>query len=406
MDTFKLDDNNRILQTCYKNPNYKIKHGFVENGKCIVFLSSNGVFFPDTYESLINGIVLNDYYEWEKISTSLIYKYEKIIYLRDVRKAFYVTGINSVISSIDQLIEWMKIETQGFQVDYVGASSGGYLAMILATVLDNSRVVIQAGGQCDLFSWENIIQEDYFLSSHKNETNYRKWYSTQELINNSAKVPIFTFIPQKSERDKLQFEKIKDAYNIFPILVESEVHGEGLTQEGYIALLNNLHSDSFIEWLKELSKTAGDLETHALGIVEISNMIINYVDSYNNKEGLLYGKELVIKPKSKWNVIYDPMSLSLYINSIIIYGAGKNGDFLYEKVNESNEIYMCDSDDEKLKRYDKSIKRDELCDFYKRKDAIVVVTIQNKMAALEVLDWLYQDCKVEKHRIFRFVINE
>lgn len=139
-----LDDKNELLNAWYKNDNKKILHGFSKNKKCFIFCSSNGLYFPNTEGCFFDEICMKDRYEWESVALKILPYVEKIILLRDVRKSYYVTGINEKINSIDLLINDMREETEGYDIFTVGSSAGGYLAMILGGRCEQKAVFLRA----------------------------------------------------------------------------------------------------------------------------------------------------------------------------------------------------------------------------------------------------------------------
>ena len=83
---------NLIQQTYTNNCNYKITHSdSINNGKCFIFFSGHGIFYPDTEEEFVKTIIVNDRYEW---NTSKPSRFSKIIQVRDLKKSWYLDGIN------------------------------------------------------------------------------------------------------------------------------------------------------------------------------------------------------------------------------------------------------------------------------------------------------------------------
>lgn len=95
-----------LAEEIYNKDNYKIidnPHG--TRDECILYFSSNNIWFPNTEEAFKHSFVENDYYEWVKYGSTVS---KKAIFFRDIYKSWYVTGINRHISSIDKLAEFFS----------------------------------------------------------------------------------------------------------------------------------------------------------------------------------------------------------------------------------------------------------------------------------------------------------
>ena len=106
---FPLNHTNELLRKCFEGDNFyeeNLGHG----RKCFVFFSGNGIFFPNDYETAENTLVKNNRYEWQNIAQNDLIRLQagKIIFLRDVYKQWYITGINSRIDSIAKLFYFLQ----------------------------------------------------------------------------------------------------------------------------------------------------------------------------------------------------------------------------------------------------------------------------------------------------------
>lgn len=97
------------------------------------FFSSNNIYYPNTQDQLEDTIEKNKF-EWENIakSKSILTKYGKMIFVRDMWKQWYINGINQKIDSVEKVIEFLRTETENMRVTTVGNSSGGYMATLVA----------------------------------------------------------------------------------------------------------------------------------------------------------------------------------------------------------------------------------------------------------------------------------
>mgnify|MGYP001116680174 CR=1 FL=1 len=83
-DFWKLEE----LLTAYFEDNYKVVNFPGKSKICIIFFSSNGLYYLNEVKTLKKEIINDDYYEWLNISKSeRIQKYaRRIIYVRDIYK--------------------------------------------------------------------------------------------------------------------------------------------------------------------------------------------------------------------------------------------------------------------------------------------------------------------------------
>ncbi len=396
---FLLDDSNNMLNVCYRNQNFKIINGFVNNKRCIVFISSNGLYFPNTYEEFYNTIVIKDRFEWKNISDKLFFDFEKIIFIRDVRKMFYVTGINSTISSIDKIINWLSIETNGYKTYLVGASAGGYLAMAIANCI-YADAVIDIGGQCNLYTLNSVTESYYYINKHLNDIDYNKWYKTVDLLWHN-RVPIFHMYSIKCVEDKEQFIQIKDIPQLYPIPINSEKHGQGLETDAFIAFLKMLGKEELFIWNKIYNKNIfkkGVLTTQKLS----QEILCLFEQSFVEKKPLEC--DLAYNNKYKWNIIRNRDILNHINLPIIIYGAGKYGKELYESLIPKKGVYIYDIDKEKCMSFETGISKDGLKVFLLNNEAFIVISIQNENTCIEIFNWLISNCKISNNRIIRFIV--
>ena len=160
------------------NDNYKIVETGSRTGRALIFPSSNALYFPDT-EAELSRTVESGYFEYVKTTDSKRIKeyYEKIIFIRDIFKKWYVTGINGEINSIDKILEFLIAETAGYKVSVCGNSAGGYIAYIIGISLNAERI-INVSGQ---FTVVPQIKPGNLLDEYKEDYNYSKYYDLSKL---------------------------------------------------------------------------------------------------------------------------------------------------------------------------------------------------------------------------------
>ncbi len=239
--TFELNSQNMLLNHIYKQDNIRVIDGMAKNRKCLIICSSNGIYFPNTYEEFRLKIISNDFYEGGRISSLLIEYVERIILIRDIRKSFYVTGINEKYNSIDSVLCMLKELTKGYEIITAGGSAGGYMAAIVGSRLD-AKYVINAGGQWNLYKYNQVLERYDFLKEEIGNSACNKWFDLNIQLRNN-KVPVFYMYGALNESDIVQVSCIADLDNIYPIAIKSSVHAQGVSTEPYLRLLCGTQDD-------------------------------------------------------------------------------------------------------------------------------------------------------------------
>lgn len=221
-DTSKFPwDGNELVRNAYCANNYKIVYTKSSTKRGVVFFTSNGLYYPNN-ENAFKKFLRRDKYEWSILSKQkCVYRYfEKIIFVRDVYKQWYVKGISNDISDIDKLYLFLKKELHGYEITTCGSSSGGYMAALLGSMLGAERIFDNCG-QFDL----NLLDErNPYIMAYKNDHEKNKYYCLKEWIKDSID-NIYYFYPASSENDIKQRECIKNL-NVKSIAVEGNVHGK------------------------------------------------------------------------------------------------------------------------------------------------------------------------------------
>ncbi|AEF85538.1 hypothetical protein TREPR_2379 [Treponema primitia ZAS-2] len=227
---FTLTDDNKLLAEDYQADNIKIINLNNHSYKCLLLCSGNGLYYPNTNEEYTNKIRKQDRYEWEHIAKNKLIRrnFSKIIFIRDIYKQWYVTGINSKLNCIDKVVEYLKKETENFKVIVAGSSAGGYAAVLIGILLNAYRI-INVSGQYNLWPIVNIYP---LLDKYKNKAFKSKYYNLREILKNSH-VLILYFFPIKCKDDIEQYNYIKDDKNILFFKIDSDQHGTGINGAQY-----------------------------------------------------------------------------------------------------------------------------------------------------------------------------
>ncbi|MBO5185712.1 MAG: hypothetical protein J6B91_01490 [Prevotella sp.] len=191
----------------------------VTNKLCCIYFSSHGVYYPETEENFKDKIFQKNVFEWYKRRLPHVKRH---VFVRDIRKQFYVEGINKTICNIDKLIIFLKKVTFGFDVITVGSSAGGYISAIVGGEIK---------ARCSFcFSGQFSLKDDFayptkeLLLKHENDCLYSKWYD----ITNICKGNIVYMYPTKSECDIVQSTLLKKGHNEANIIyfpMKAKTHG-------------------------------------------------------------------------------------------------------------------------------------------------------------------------------------
>jgi len=176
-----------------------------DNNICVLYFSSNNIYETNTEEGFGDSIVKKNKYEWYK---TRIIKARKHIFLRDLLKQWYLTGINSTYNSPELLYEFLKKETNGYHVISIGSSSGGFAAVLYGSLLKAIRIV-SFNGQFEVFSLLSTSNSavNPILFRNRNIIILTQYYEVSKFITNPSN--IFYFFSTRSTWDKEQFEYIR-----------------------------------------------------------------------------------------------------------------------------------------------------------------------------------------------------
>ena len=222
-------DNNPLLDEQYTKPNYTIRYCNPQSKLCLILFSGNGLYYPNTEEEFINRIIKDNRYEWQNITQGAVFKKKcaKIIFLRDIYKQWYITGINKTLNTIEKVINWLKKETEGYTIITAGTSAGGYAAVLFGISLKAEKI-FSFSGQFFLTD----IEKNPFLKQYSHTTQYNKYYDLSQFCILS-KSPIFYFYPALCEYDVCQANAVKNIPTVYSFRIKSEVHGYTVLPKNY-----------------------------------------------------------------------------------------------------------------------------------------------------------------------------
>lgn len=203
---FQADDP-IVLKEYNNSNNYLIEFTpGVEKTYCALYFSSHSVYNPNNEDAFTRDVIRKNKYEW--YGTRIPYAH-KHIFLRDLIKQWYLTGINGKINSPETLFRFLEKETDGYKIIAMGSSAGGFASVIYGQLL-KADMILSFNGQFEVNSQlktsTSIIDPIVFRNQHNPEL--RKYYDTRNFIINPKS--IHYFFSKKSEWDFQQQSHITD----------------------------------------------------------------------------------------------------------------------------------------------------------------------------------------------------
>ena len=196
-----------LIEKQYDEPNYRIVNGRSDKKKALVFFSSNGIYYPNTEKEFTGKIITLDYYDWLNIGKHRLIRsyFSRIVYVRDIYKQWYVTGINRKINTRSKLCDFLRDELKGYDITTCGSSSGGYMAALVGSLLNAERI-IDSSGQFDLST--NLGNEP-FLDLMADDPVIKEQLSLKDIISGHTG-SLYYFYPAHNQGDIVQNEHISD----------------------------------------------------------------------------------------------------------------------------------------------------------------------------------------------------
>lgn len=229
---FQADDP-VVLKEYNDSNNYLIEFTpGVEKTYCALYFSSHSVYNPNDEDSFIRDVIRKNKFEWYGTRIPYVHKH---IFLRDLIKQWYLTGINGKINSPESLLSFLQKETNGYKIIAMGSSAGGFASVIYGQLL-KAEMILSFNGQFEVNSQLKtstpIIDPIVFRNQHKPEL--RKYYDTRNFIVNPES--IHYFYSKKSAWDFEQQTHIADL-NIHKTAFLTGHHGVPFLKSNLPAIL-------------------------------------------------------------------------------------------------------------------------------------------------------------------------
>lgn len=217
----------------YDKDNWIIEYNDCDSNECIIYVSSSGIYYPTTEDQFVCEIVHKNKYEWYKHRFK---KIKKHIFIRDITKYFYFFGLNSKLNNIEKTIDFLKRETEGYQVTIIGSSGGGYFSCVLGAKLVAKRVFCFSGffdlNSANSDNWPLLKQTEFY-------SEMSKWYRADELYASNTNTVVYYFYPTRNKEDVIQANVVKQNNHFKCYGIKNSIHGVCIGQFNLQLILNN-----------------------------------------------------------------------------------------------------------------------------------------------------------------------
>jgi hypothetical protein len=296
MDMEKIEEeyfqfNNQLVIDTYANQtNCLIEYDNhnTETKKCAIYFSSNDLYFPNTVDVFNNEIILKNKFEWFRSRYPNVHKH---IFIRDIKKQWYIEGINKNQHDIYTLFEFLKQECEGLEIITIGSSAGGFAAVIFGQLL-NASMIYSFNGQFEIESLlkHTNFEENPVLHFRCNDKHFLQWYACKKHLINPEN--IYYFNSNLSKWDNEQKNYIKDIVGLNIIEFNSKNHGLPFYRFNIDAIFN-LSQEELVELSTKTTNPITFSISH-IGIVkttrEIINLYWNYILKLSKRKILQYWK--------------------------------------------------------------------------------------------------------------------
>jgi len=216
-------DSDIVKKNYQENPNYLIQYSddAMNQEYCTIYFCSHNIYFPNTESVFTKRIVENNFYEWYGTRVQKSYKH---IFVRDIFKQWYLTGINSTIDTPQKLLSFLQQETKGYKIITLGSSAGGYAAVLYGSLL-KAEQVLAFNPQFEIKSLLASSDESTDpLIFRLKDSPFFEYYDLCPWIDLQT-VDLFYFYSTKSPWDQTQYEHSKDITGIHRIAFSTAHHG-------------------------------------------------------------------------------------------------------------------------------------------------------------------------------------
>lgn len=267
-------DSEVVINTYRDQDNYLIEYDeFQNNEYCAIYFSSNDIYYPNNEIVFRRSILEKNKFEW--FTTRVPYAH-KHIFIRDIHKQWYLTGVNSKIDSPDKLAVFLKTETEGYKVITIGSSAGGFAAVLFGSLL-KAQLILSFNGQFQIHSLLKTSNESVDpILFRLNKANKSLIYFDTKFFSTDHSA-IFYFYSNLSKIDRLQKEYIKDI-KVNIISFSTSHHGIPFLKCNLPVILKMTKGD-----LLKLSGAVFSPFLFSIKMVGLVNSLIGFFQQLKNK---------------------------------------------------------------------------------------------------------------------------
>lgn len=205
---YVFQTDSEVVNEVYVNQNnYLIEYNpnATEN-YCVLYFASNDLYYPNNEVAFYEQLAKKNRFEW--YGNRVLFG-KKHIFIRDIKKQWYLTGINATIDTPEKLTEFLRKETEGYKVIALGSSAGGF-ASILHGQRINAERIYSFNGQFEVLSQlrRSSADKDPIIFRNRDNQALLPYFDTVNFIHNPT--TIFYFHSNKSDWDLEQIDHVKD----------------------------------------------------------------------------------------------------------------------------------------------------------------------------------------------------
>lgn len=252
-----------------------------EENLCVIYFSSNEIYYPNTSAAFNHSIIQRDKYEWKR---NRFPKAKKHIFLRDLHKQWYLSGINTRLDNPQKIFEFLKKETVGYRTITIGSSAGGYAAILFGSMLNCYRIyAFNAQLNLKVIMKNSNAATDPVLFEKATDPNYDKYFDLSNFIIQTTEN--YYFQSCKSRMDVEQYQAIsKSAQNNLNIVCfKTSNHGFPFLRNNlpYVLALNSKE----LEGYKDKKNHPVFFSIRLIGIIPTFTFILKALkDRYKKKK--------------------------------------------------------------------------------------------------------------------------
>jgi len=211
----------------FRGDNYDIEYNEetenVESDLCVLYFSSHEIYYPNTLASFNYSISQMDKYEWK---LNKFPNAKKHIFIRDIHKQWYLSGINATLDNPQKLLDFMKKETEGYRTITIGSSAGGYGAILFGSLLECERIyAFNAQLNLNVILRNSNAITNPILFQKVNDDTWKDYFDLSNFI--SSATDNYYFQSCHSQMDVEQYQAVNERTrkNLKIIRLQTSNHG-------------------------------------------------------------------------------------------------------------------------------------------------------------------------------------